>query len=45
MKLVLLVVKQERKGETAKLDVNEIAGLWLSVKVYESLAGFPPQPN
>ena len=27
MKLVLLVVKQERKGETAKLDVNEIAGL------------------
>ncbi len=33
MKLVLLVVKQEMKGETAKLDINEIDGLWLSVKV------------
>jgi hypothetical protein len=27
MKLVLLVVNQEMMGETAKLDVNEIAGL------------------
>ena len=35
MKLVLLVVKQEMKGVTAKLDINE--NRW-SVTVCESLA-------
>ncbi len=33
MEIVLLVVKQEMKVETAKLDIYENDGLWLFVKV------------